>query len=124
VFGNKIMKKTFKLMQEKVRGQRKVCGLFIWMPQGGFFWMKEWRMFVNNMYHRHSGRPPIDIPAILTHSVCGWKNNCKTLFWVIPTQNSMMANRQKIQLNGDFKLSQKPGNSHTHKILSLFHLQK
>jgi len=91
----------------------------------GFLLDKGIELFINYSYQGHSGSLPSDILIILTHSISGWKDNCRTLLWVIPVEdNRMMANTGKLQLNGDFKPSYKLGKSHIHKILSWSQEQK
>jgi hypothetical protein len=82
-------------------------------------------LFINYSYHGNSGSLHSDILIILTHSIFGWKENCRTMLWVIPVEdNRMMANRGELQLNGDFKPSYKLGSSYIHKILSWSQVQK
>jgi len=57
----------------------------------GFLLDEGIELFINYIYQGHSGSLPSGILIILTHSISGWKDNCRTILWVVPVEdNSVM----------------------------------
>jgi len=45
----------------------------------GFLLDEGTELFINYSYQGHSGSLPSDILIILTYSISGWKDNCRTM---------------------------------------------